>query len=263
MNHLDVLVSARRASVAEAKRNTPTRQLIQLVEARAGRRDFLEALKRGGGPLAPAIIAEFKRRSPSAGEFAPAADPASSAAAYERGGASAISVVTEPSGFGGSLDDLRAARAATTLPVLCKDFIVDAYQIWQAAAAEADAILLIASVLDQLQLRGYIALAMALGMSPLVEVRDSDEARRAVGIGAKLLGVNNRDLQSFTVDIATAARVASEIPAGVFVVAESGYGDRAAVAGCVDANIGAVLVGEALMRAADPASLLRTLRGAA
>jgi indole-3-glycerol phosphate synthase len=268
MSHLEAIVAARRAAVAAVKRDIPARELARLVEKRAGRRDFLDSLRRGRRPLAPAIIAEFKRRSPSAGEFGTVSEPAIAAAAYESGGASAMSVLTEPSAFNGSTDDLRAARAACSLPVLCKDFIVDDYQIWEAAAAGADAVLLIVALLDDVELRSFIALANELGMGALVEVHDVDEAQRAVAAGAATavavaIGINNRDLRTFIVDTAVAPRVAAAIGNTYLTVAESGYRGREDVAGCVAANIDAVLVGEALMRASDPASVLREMRGVA
>jgi indole-3-glycerol phosphate synthase len=263
MNHLDAIVAARRVAVTQAKREVSTRQLARLVEQRVGRRNFFDALRGGRRPNSPAIIAEFKRRSPSAGDFGALTDPATAAAAYERGGASALSIVTEPSAFSGSKEDLCAARAACTLPVLCKDFIVDDYQIWEAAAAGADAILLIVALLSDGELRNYAALAREIGMGALVEVHDVDEARRAVMLGASAIGINNRDLRTFVVDTATAARVAVVIGKDILVVAESGYRDREAIEGCAVANIGAVLVGEALMRAPDPAAALRRMRGVA
>lgn len=261
MSILDDLILRRRASVAEAKRRTPVAALRDAALARTGRRDFIAGLRAARTASVPAIIAEFKRRSPSAGDIDPMADPALVAPAFERGGAAALSVLTEPTMFAGSLDDLRVARAACALPVLCKDFIVDAYQVWEAAAAGADAVLLIAAILDHNLLRGLFALASALQVTPLVEVHDEADALRATGTGARLIGVNNRDLGTFDVRFGTAARVASSLPPDCFVVAESGYRSAEDVAASGRAGAGAVLVGEALMRAPDKEMAVRLLRG--
>ena len=248
-------------SIADAKRRTPVAAHRDAALAGMDRRDFAAALRDARTVSTPAIIAEFKRRSPSAGDIDPAADPAAAAAAYERGGAAALSVLTEPAMFGGSLDDLRAARAACLLPVLCKDFIVDAYQVWEAAAAGADAVLLIVAILDDNLLRGLFALASALQVTPLVEVHDVTEAVRAFALGARLIGVNNRDLRTFAVNVASVAAVTASLPPECFVVAESGYRSAADVAAGAQSGAGAVLVGEALMRAPDKESALRHLRG--
>jgi indole-3-glycerol phosphate synthase len=261
MNQLDGLVAHRRASVAQAKRLTPTVAHRDAALGRTDRRDFAAALRASGSVAAPAIVAEFKRRSPSEGDIDPAADPAAAAVAYELGGAAALSVLTEPSLFGGSLDDLRAARAACGLPVLCKDIVIDAFQIWEAAAAGADAVLLIAAILDDNLLRGFFALASALQLSPLVEVHDENDAARAVAIGARLIGVNSRDLRSFTVDARATERVAAGLPPDCFIVAESGIRTADDVAARGRSGARAVLVGEALMRAADKESAVRRLRG--
>ena len=261
MTYLDELVSRRRVSISEAKRRAPVAVHRDTALAREDRRDFAAALRAARTDTVPAIIAEFKRRSPSAGDIDPAADPAIVAADYERGGAAAVSVLTESAMFGGSLDDLRAARAACSLPVLCKDFIVDAYQVWEAAAAGADAVLLIAAVLDHNLLRGLFALASALQVTPLVEVHDATEAARVVALGTRLIGVNNRDLRTFAVNTATVAEVAASLPPECFVVAESGYASAANIAAAAHSGAGAVLVGEALMRATDKESALRQLRG--
>jgi len=261
MSFLDELILRRRASVSEAKRRTAVAAHRDAALARTERRDFIAALRAARTQSVPAIIAEFKRRSPSAGDIDLSADPATVAAAYERGGAAALSVLTEPAMFAGSLDDVRAARAACGLPVLCKDFIVDAYQVWEAAAGGADAVLLIAAILDDNLLRGLFALASALQVTPLVEVHDEAEATRAYGFGARLIGVNNRRLATFDVHAGTAARVAKCLPPGCFIVAESGYRLAEDVAASGRAGAGAVLVGEALMRAPDKELAVRLFRG--
>lgn len=261
MTYLDELVSNRRAAVALAKRVTPTAAHRDAALGRTDRRDFAAALRASGTAESPAIIAEFKRRSPSGGDIDSAADPAAVAIAYQRGGAAALSVLTEPSLFGGSLDDLRAARVAGDLPVLCKDFVIDAFQVWEAAAAGADAVLLIAAILDDNLLRGLFALASALQLSPLVEVHDEADATRAVAIGARLIGVNSRDLRSFAVDAKAADRVAAGMPPDCFIIAESGIRTADDVAARGRSGARAVLVGEAIMRARDKESALRRLRG--
>jgi indole-3-glycerol phosphate synthase len=228
---------------------------------RRDHRDFASALRRRAGELA--IVAEFKRASPSAGPIRPDADPALFARAYERGGAAAISVLTEPERFGGSFGDLRAARAATSLPVLCKDFTVDQYQIYEAAAEGADAILLIAAALDAAVLATMLELSRSLGVAAIVEVHDEPEARKAISACAGIIGINNRDLRSFAVDTGTALRVRRTLPSGVIVIAESGYRDAEELKTLPGAGIDAVLVGESLMREADTALALSRLRGAA
>ncbi len=208
------------------------------------------------------VIAEVKRRSPSAGSLAPALDPAAQAAAYQAGGAAAVSVLTEPDHFGGSLDDLRAVRDAVDLPILRKDFTLHPAQVWEARAAGADAVLLIAAVLDDEDLAALLAAAAAAGLAALVEVHTAAEARRAAAAGAGLVGVNNRDLATFRVDLATAEAIAPELPPDAVRVAESGIGDAAGAARMARAGYHAVLVGEALVRAADPAALVAELRSA-
>jgi indole-3-glycerol phosphate synthase len=259
MTYLDELLALRARDVA---RKLAVRPLASLREAALERTDYrpFAAALRAVRHTGPAIIAEFKRASPSAGAISPAADPAATAAAYEGGGAAAISVVTEPDRFCGSFDDLRAARAAVALPVLCKDFIVDDYQVWEAAAEGADAVLLIVAALGLDRLRRAIGLARELGLAALVEVHDEAEGAAAIAAGADVIGINNRDLRSFAVDIATAPRVRSSLPAGIFTVAESGYATWEDVSTC-GTGIDAILVGEALMRAADVDAVLRALRG--
>jgi indole-3-glycerol phosphate synthase len=262
MSELDALIALRRTAVAAAKRRAPTSAHRDAALGRMDRRDFTAALMAGRSVSTPAIIAEFKRRSPSSGDIDPGADPAAVAAAYERGGAAAISVLTEAANFGGGLDDLRTVRASSALPVLCKDFIVDAYQIWEAAAAGADAILLIAGILDDNLLRGFFALASALQVAPLVEVHDEADVRRALAIGTGLIGINNRDLRTRIVDMGTVGRLAPSIPTDRLLVAESGYRSAGDIVSAARFGAGAVLVGESLMRAADKETALRRLRGA-
>lgn len=255
MTYLDEILRSRRSAVERAKAERPSPS--GTPRAGASRRDFARALETGPRP---AIVAEFKRSSPSAGVIAPDADPGRVAAAYERAGAAAISVLTEPARFGGSFSDLRSARAATSLPVLCKDFVVDAYQVREAALEGADAILLIAAALEARALGEFIALAHECGMAALVEVHDERELAAATRAGARIIGVNNRDLRTFEVDTATAQRLRRVWPPGVVSVAESGYRTAADIDRCAAAGYDAVLVGEALMRDAEPGRALATLR---
>jgi indole-3-glycerol phosphate synthase len=218
---------------------------------------FHDALARPG----IAVIAEFKRRSPSAGRLREDADIAAIARAYERGGASAMSVLTEGLNFDGSLEDLRAARTACELPILRKDFIVDPYQLYEARAACADAVLLIVAALEQRELVQLHELATRLGLDVLVEVHDREELARAAQIGAGLIGVNNRDLRDFTVDVGRTSRLMSEMPPGATVVSESGIAAPQQLAELEREGVAAVLVGESLMRASDPAQALIGLLG--
>jgi indole-3-glycerol phosphate synthase len=223
----------------------------------ASSRRFAAALQEPG----IAVIAEFKRRSPSAGTLHEAPDLHELLGAYERGGASALSVLTEGPNFDGTLEDLRAARRACELPILRKDFIVDDYQLYEAKVARADAVLLIVAALEPEQLRTLHERAGTLGLDVLVEVHDHDELRMALKIGAELIGINNRDLRDFSVDVERTERLMGEIPAGVTVVSESGIAQAEQLNRLEDAGVAAVLVGEMLMRSADPEAALRMLRG--
>jgi indole-3-glycerol phosphate synthase len=230
------------------------------VEERAeqsipGRRDFLAALT----SRAPAVIAEVKKASPSKGVLADEFDPASIARSYENGGAAALSVLTDEKHFLGSLSHLESARAAVRLPVLRKDFTIDTYHVHQAAAHGADAILLIAALLSERQMRDFRELAERYRMAALVEVHAEDELGQAITSGARLIGVNNRNLHTFEVNLGTALRLADKIPAGVVRVAESGIRSAADVERLRAAGYQAFLVGEHLMKSGDPAAALREL----
>ncbi len=200
-----------------------------------------------------AVIAELKRRSPSKGDLAPDIDPVAIAGAYERGGAAAMSVLTDVDFFGGSVDDLRTARTACTLPVLRKDFTVDPRDVCDARIMGADCVLLIAAALDDTELTSMLALARELSIDALVEIHDEPELDRAIAAGADLIGVNQRDLVTFVVDTERAVRMAPQMPAGVVRVAESG------ITGPADA---AVLVGEHLVTSGDPEAGVAALRHA-
>jgi indole-3-glycerol phosphate synthase len=229
------------------------------VTARTSVRGLHAALTQPG----IAVIAEFKRRSPSAGELREQAQLDEIVRAYARGGASAVSVLTEEANFGGSLDDLRAARHICALPLLRKDFIVDEYQLIEAAIAGADAVLLIVAALDPATLARLHDAARALDLDVLVEVHDRGELDRALGVGARLIGINNRDLRDFSVDVGRTTLLRGAIPDGIAVVSESGIAEASQLRSLQREGVDAVLVGESLMRAGDPQRALRRLLGEA
>jgi indole-3-glycerol phosphate synthase len=208
-----------------------------------------------------ALIAEAKHASPSHGVLRDPYDPAALAREYETAGARAISVLTEPEFFAGSGEHLRSVVSASTLPVLRKDFVVDAYQCWEAKAWGAAAVLLIAAALGEGELPGLIALVRELGMTPLVEIHSLAEAERALAAGADVVGVNNRDLATFRTDIATTLEVSRAVPHTCLLVSESGIRSRADVERVAEAGVSAVLVGEALVTAARPGAKARQLVG--
>ena len=218
-------------------------------------RDFAAAL----GDPGLQVIAEIKRRSPSAGPLAPELDPASQARAYVAGGAAAISVLTEPDFFAGSLDDLAVVRRVVAVPLLRKDFTLDPRQIWEARLAGADAVLLIVAAVGN-RLGELLASAAEAGVAALVEVHADEEVALAIGAGAAIVGVNNRDLTTFQTDLGVAERAAPLLPEEVVTVAESGVSDPAAAQRMAAAGYDAILVGEALVRSAEPAQLLASLR---
>jgi indole-3-glycerol phosphate synthase len=240
---LSAMMAASRERVAEARRVRP----LERPNPAPTPHRFLHALAEPPHS-GLALIAEIKRRSPSCGAIAPHLDAAAQARAYEAAGVDAISVLTEPAHFGGSLDDLRAAAGATRLPLLRKDFIVDVYQVWEAAVAGAAAVLLIAAGLDQATLTALLAESHACGLDALVEIHDERELRRALAARAQLVGINSRDLRTFTVDLRVIDGLAPLVPAGVLVVAESGISNGAGARRVRRAGAGAVLVGEALVR---------------
>ena len=207
-----------------------------------------------------AAIAEFKRRSPSKGFIRKEADPAGMAREYERGGAAAISVLTEEDYFAGSLADLRIVRRTTRLPLLRKDFIFDEYQVYEAAAAGADALLLIAAALSDEQLTALRQTTEdELKMDAFVEVHTGDELQRAIAAGAKLIGVNNRDLRTFSVSLETSVQLADDAPPELLLVSESGLNTAADLQRLAAHGFKGFLIGETLMRAAEPAEMLRSL----
>ena len=257
MNRLDPIIASTRVRVADRRAATSEAELERAAAARgADFRPFAAALADGA---AISLIAEHKRRSPSAGVIRDDLDLTDVVRAYERGGARAVSVLTETDNFGGSLDDLRAARAAVGLPLLRKDFVVDSYQLLEAVAGGADAVLLIVAALDREQLRALHRRATELGLAALVEVHNALELDTALEAGAEIVGINNRDLTTLKVDIGTTLALAPEIPHGRTIVAESGFTTRAQLDELAKAGVDAVLVGEALMRAADIETACRAL----
>ena len=246
MRRATVLDELATAAVERAEELRSTTNLGNLYQEAllSEKRDFADALAAPG----LSVVSEIKRASPSAG-FIREADPAEWGARYQREGASCLSVLTEPERFGGSLEDLEAARGNTTLPVLRKDFTVDEAQILE-AGTRADAVLLIAALFDAAALARYVSLAVEIGLTPLVEIHDEEEANLALESGARVIGVNNRDLRDFTVDLGTFERLAPKL-AGATLVAESGVKSLEDARSLRDAGADAVLVGEAAMR--DPA----------
>ena len=221
------------------------------------RRDFAAALR----AKRPSVIAEIKKASPSRGLLSEDFNPARQARCYLDGDASALSVLTDLSFFQGSLSDLKTARAAVPLPVLRKDFTIDEIDVIEAAAAGADAILLIAAILSEEQMRTFRELAATYGMAALVEVHADDELERGLASGAEIVGVNNRNLHTFDVDLATSERLAARIPAGILKVTESGIHTHADVERMLAAGFQSFLVGEHLMKSKDPAAALQVLLG--
>jgi indole-3-glycerol phosphate synthase len=258
MNVLDRIVSATLEDVERRRSVTPLSQLESAVAQRPEGRPFTEALQRPGISL----IAEHKRRSPSAGEIRSGATVTEVVEAYERGGATALSVLTEGPHFGGSLDDLREARAASVLPILRKDFLVDPYQVYESAAAGTDAVLLIVAAVHADDLAVLNREARALDLDVVVEVHDEPELECALEVvEADVIGINNRDLTDFSVDLDRTFELLSDVPAGKTVVSESGIHSRHQLDELERVGVDAVLVGEGLMRAADIEAAVRSLTG--
>lgn len=227
------------------------------ADRKPDRRNFLESLR----SHRPAVISEIKKASPSKGLLQPDFDPASIARQYELGGAACLSVLTDARYFQGALDDLANARAATRLPALRKDFTIHPVQIHEAAVNGADAILLIAAVLEPSELRHFREIASSLGMAALVEVHDEEDLRRAMDSGAEIIGVNNRNLETFEVTLETSLRLSDKMPADVVRVSESGISTRSDIDLLRGAGFDAFLIGESLMKSSDPTAALRALLG--
>jgi indole-3-glycerol phosphate synthase len=254
VNELERIVAATRQEVARRREAIPQRDLERQGQARDFR-PFTQALTRPGLSL----IAEHKRRSPSAGPIREGTPLEEVVQAYERGGARALSILTEGPSFGGSLDDLPSARDATGLPILRKDFIVDPYQLHESVAAGADGVLLIVAALPEPDLASLHEQAGALGLDVLVEVHDERELAVALSAGAQLIGINNRDLTTLAVDTGRTFELLPHIPASATVVAESGFSRRRELDRLAEAGVDAVLVGEALMRSPDIEAACREL----
>lgn len=258
MSFLDELIASTRRRVAETKTKVTEGALEQRVASASPARDLAAALRAGD----VAIIAEIKRATPSAGVLDAGLDAGKTARLYAEGGAAAISVLTEPDRFLGSLEDLQAATEAR-LPLLRKDFVLDPFQVLESRAYGVDAVLLIVRMLDDPTLGSCFKLAESLGMQALVEVHDEDDVDRGIRVGAGLIGVNHRDLETFEVDPDRTERLAARVPSGTTLVALSGVSTREDVARLRDVGAHAVLVGEALVTAPDPVATLRELRGVA
>jgi len=256
------IAADRRRRIETMMREVPGHVLRARITVRpAGRLEY--ALRRGGpdGPLR--LVCEVKRASPSQGDLHPDADPAELAKLYERGGAAAVSLVTEPDHFMGEPAWVDAVRPHVSIPILMKDFVVDSYQLLDAAARGADGVLLLAALLSATQIQRLVIEAKLLGLDALVEVHDQNELARALKAGATLVGVNNRDLHSFEVDLATSIKLMPRIPVGVTAVAESGLTRPEDLARLRATRCDAVLMGEVFMTSADPASTLEMFAAAA
>ncbi|MEA2626779.1 MAG: indole-3-glycerol phosphate synthase [Candidatus Binatota bacterium] len=252
---LDEIVESKKIEIAEHKAKRPLDALRECPLYAEPRRGFREALERPGR----AIVAEVKKASPSRGVIRSDFDPVAIARGYEEAGARAISVLTDSPFFQGSLIALEAIHKAVALPCLRKDFVLDPYQIHEARAFGADAVLLIVAILDIGLLRALHALALEIDLDPLVEVHSEEELERAVGSGARLVGINNRDLRTFVTDVAVSERLAARAPEGVTLVAESGLKTRGDLERLERGGVRAFLIGETLMAAPDPGAALQEL----
>ena len=259
---LDRIVAVNRDEVAAGRASCDLAAMRARAEAQGGARDFVGAMRRRIDAGDAAVIAEIKKASPSKGVLRADFRPAEIAASYERHGAAALSVLTDTPFFQGAAEYLAAARAATSLPALRKDFIVDAWQVFESRALGADAILLIVAALDDAELRDFEALAAGLGMAVLVEVHDGGELERALALRTPLVGINNRNLRTFEVSLETTLTLLARVPGDRVVVTESGIVGAGDVRRMRAAGVDAFLVGEAFMRASDPGAALSELFGA-
>ncbi len=261
MSILGQILATKRGEVDEAKRARPRSALEAACRDAGPTRGFAAALARPpGAPLR--VIAEVKRASPSAGPIRPDADPAEIARDYQRGGATCLSILTDEPYFDGRLAFLAAARGAVGLPLLRKDFVIDPYQLLEARAAGADAVLLIVAALDDVLLGELMAGARQLQLDALVEAHSEEEANRAVAAGARVIGVNHRDLATFRIDMSLTGRLRPHVPEGTVLVGESGIKSADDARALADAGADAILVGESLMRARSPGDALAALLGA-
>lgn len=262
MTILDAILEHKHFEITARKLSRPLASLALERTSLGPIRDFRGALRDVGRP-APRVIAEVKRRSPSKGSLRPDIDAAQIASIYEQNGAAAISVLTDERFFGGALTDLTTARALVSLPVLCKEFIIDPYQIYEAFSAGADAVLLIASALDTERLREYRQAANSLGMEALVEVHDLVELEAALDSGADIIGINNRDLRTFEVSLQTTRTLRPLIPPHIITVSESGIHSLRDREGMAEIGVDALLVGERLITAQDTGAATREICGLA
>jgi len=259
---LDRIVAVKRDEVAAGRASCDLAAMRARAEAQGGARDFVGAMRARIATGDAAVIAEIKKASPSKGVLRADFKPAEIAAGYERHGAAALSVLTDVPFFQGAAEYLAAARAATSLPALRKDFIIDAWQVFESRALGADAILLIVAALDDAELRDFEALAAGLGMAVLVEVHDGGELERALALRTPLVGINNRNLRTFEVSLETTLTLLARVPGDRVVVTESGIVGAGDVRRMRAAGVDAFLVGEAFMRASDPGAALSELFGA-
>ena len=256
---LQQILEAKAREVAAARRDRSLASVRAAAERADPPRDFLGAIRQRIDKGRLAVIAEIKRASPSKGVLRPGLDPHATAESYTRGGATCLSVLTDKQFFGGELEDLRVARKASGLPVLRKDFVIDPYQVYEARAAGADCILLIVAALEPARLAGLEEAARSLGMTVVVEVHDEAELDLALALRSPLVGVNNRDLQTFDTRIETTLSLIARIPPDRVLVTESGIASRADVHRLAAAGVRAFLVGEVFMRAQDPGAALAAL----
>jgi indole-3-glycerol phosphate synthase len=259
MNRLDPIVAATREEVARRIQTTPPSELARAVAARAESDDDVRPVRDVLARPGVSVIAEHKRRSPSAGAIREDLVLEDVVGAYERGGAAALSILTEGPSFGGSLDDLRAARAASKLPLLRKDFVVEPYQVHESFAAGADAILLIVATLSENELLALHAEAANLGLAALVEVHDESELEVALNLGAPIIGINNRDLKTLEVDTRRTFELLPRVAAQAVVISESGFSRPEQIDELSQAGVDGVLIGEALMRSPDIEAACRAL----
>ena len=257
---LDDIVARKKKRLTELKKRSSYKELEKAVVSAPEPRDLFSPLKYGEKP---AVIAEIKKASPSAGQIRSDLEVSKIAASYERAGAAAISVLTEEDFFEGRLEYLKEARGAVSLPMLCKDFIIDPIQVLTARSAGADGLLLIAALLSQSTLKELLAMARQLAMTCLVEVHDQEELSRVLETEARLIGINNRNLRTFQVSLETTFRLRPSIPSNRLVVSESGIQTRSDLHSLAAVGVDAVLVGTSLMRAEDPGAKLRELLGRA
>ncbi len=251
------IAAEKRAKIRELKKKKPLAVLVERLAGAEPVRSFADALTRPG----ISVIAEVKKASPTHGSFGLQIPVAELASRYEAGGALAISVLTEEKFFAGSIDDLRAVRQAVSLPVLRKDFVVDPYQLYESRLLPADAVLLIAGLLPEDTLKSYLEICGELNLAAVVEVHTAEELAAALRAGSKIVGINNRDLVTFRTDVRHTLQLAGLVPRDIILVSESGIRDASDVSMLAGAGVDAILVGEVLVRSADPEKKIRELLG--